>query len=237
LKKSFTGADGVRISYSYDENNRLTSVEIPDVGLVTVNGFEWNSPAKVTLPGGSQIDLGYDQLMRLESKVVKEPAESVVLNYGSSYSPTSNITSKSTEHGEYSYEYDELYRLSGAASPVLEDESYLYDLLGNRLNNGATFDKNNALLSYDEASFEYDLNGNLVRKTVGSSVTVFVYDVADRLVRVSDGSGAVVAEYYYDPFGRRLFKDVGGVRTYFVYSDEGLVGEFDESGVELRGYG
>jgi len=34
-----------------------------------------------------------------------------------------------------------------------------------------------------------------------------------------------------------LFKEVDGVRIYFVYSDEGLVGEFDESGVELRGYG
>ncbi|TGO02082.1 hypothetical protein PN36_31080, partial [Candidatus Thiomargarita nelsonii] len=42
LKKSFTGADGVQISYVYNENNRLVSVEIPDAGLVTVNGFEWN---------------------------------------------------------------------------------------------------------------------------------------------------------------------------------------------------
>jgi len=237
LKKSFTGADGVQIGYVYDENNRLISVDIPDVGLVTVNGFEWNSPARVTLPGGSEVDLGYDQLMRLESKVVKEPAESVVLDYGYEYSPTSNIVAKATEHGEYSYSYDELYRLSGAMSPVLDDESFVYDLLGNRLNGGATFDGNNALLSVDEAVFEYDANGNLVRKSVGAEVTVFVYDVADRLVRVEDGSGGVVAEYYYSPFGRRLFKEVEGVRTYFVYSDEGLVGEFDESGVELRGYG
>jgi len=122
-------------------------------------------------------------------------------------------------------------------SPVLDDESFVYDLLGNRLNGGATFDKNNALLSVDEAVFEYDLNGNLVRKSVGSEVRFFVYDVGDRLIRVEDGSGGVVAEYFYDPFGRRLFKEVEGVRTYFVYSDEGLVGEFDEGGVELRGYG
>jgi len=237
LKKSFTGADGVQISYVYDENNRLVSVEIPDAGLVTVNGFEWNSPAKVTLPGGSEVDLGYDQLMRLESKVVKEPADGVVLDYGYEYSPTSNIVAKATEHGEYSYFYDELYRLSGAVSPVLDDESFVYDLLGNRLNGGATFDGNNALLSVDEAVFEYDANGNLVRKSVGAEVTVFVFDVGNRLIRVEDGSGGVVAEYFYDPFGRRLFKEVEGVRTYFVYSNEGLVGEFDESGIELKGYG
>ncbi len=45
------------------------------------------------------------------------------------------------------------------------------------------------------------------------------------------------SKYYYDPFGRRLWKEVDGTRTYFVYSDEGLVGEYDSTGQELRTYG
>jgi RHS repeat-associated protein len=48
---------------------------------------------------------------------------------------------------------------------------------------------------------------------------------------------ATVATYYYDPFGRRLWKEVDGTRTYFLYSDEGLVGEYDGEGNELRTYG
>ena len=59
----------------------------------------------------------------------------------------------------------------------------------------------------------------------------------DRLVAVEDDQIGTVAGYYYDPFGRRLWKEVDGVRTYFVYCDEGLVGEYDASGVELRIYG
>jgi RHS repeat-associated protein len=47
----------------------------------------------------------------------------------------------------------------------------------------------------------------------------------------------VIARYYYDPFGRRLWKEVGGARTYFHYSDEGLVGEYDSAGVETKVYG
>jgi RHS repeat-associated protein len=47
----------------------------------------------------------------------------------------------------------------------------------------------------------------------------------------------VIAQYYYDPFGRRLWKEVGGARTYFHYSDEGLVGEYDSAGVEIKIYG
>jgi RHS repeat-associated protein len=34
-----------------------------------------------------------------------------------------------------------------------------------------------------------------------------------------------------------LWKEVDGTRTYFLYSDEGLVGEYDASGNELRTYG
>ncbi len=47
----------------------------------------------------------------------------------------------------------------------------------------------------------------------------------------------VVGEHYYDPFGRKLWKEVAGVRTYFLYASEGLIAEFDESGTETRSYG
>ncbi|MDY0091336.1 MAG: hypothetical protein RBT80_01390 [Candidatus Vecturithrix sp.] len=50
-------------------------------------------------------------------------------------------------------------------------------------------------------------------------------------------SGIVIAEYGYDPFGRRLWKEVNGTRTYFLYADEGLIAEYDANGNELRSYG
>jgi len=50
-------------------------------------------------------------------------------------------------------------------------------------------------------------------------------------------TGAILASYGYDPFGRRLWKDVNGIRTYFFYADEGLVAEYDTAGRELRAYG
>jgi RHS repeat-associated protein len=56
-------------------------------------------------------------------------------------------------------------------------------------------------------------------------------------MRVEEQGGSVVAQYYYDPFGRRLWKDVGGARTYFLYSDEGLIGEYNAGGQEIRAYG
>ena len=56
-------------------------------------------------------------------------------------------------------------------------------------------------------------------------------------MRVEGGSSSVIAEYCYDPFGRRLWKEVGGTRTYSLYSNEGLIGEYDGTGEEIKSYG
>ena len=238
LKKSFTGPDRVKITYLYDENNRLEAIQIGNGSRLTVNKFHWNSPEKVTLPGGSQVDLSYDSLMRLKSHTVKDPMQSLLMDFRYEYSPVDDITKKTTEHGAYAYQYDVLSRLVDVTSPVLDNESYTYDLLGNRLTAGnveASYDSNNAMRTYDGASFEY-FNDNLARKTVGSQTTIYGYDIANRLVQVRENNSDL-ARYGYDPFGRRLWKEVDGVKTYFLYADEGLIGEFDEQGNQIKGYG
>jgi RHS repeat-associated protein len=47
----------------------------------------------------------------------------------------------------------------------------------------------------------------------------------------------IESQYYYDPFGRRLWKEVNEVRTYFVYADEGLIAEADAAGNVVKSYG
>jgi len=65
----------------------------------------------------------------------------------------------------------------------------------------------------------------------------FEYDPDDRLSVVRDAADAVVGRYGYDPFGRRLWKEVQGVRIHFLYAEEGLIGEYDASGGLIRAYG
>ncbi len=38
---------------------------------------------------------------------------------------------KLTEHGDYTYAYDDSYRLTAADKPVQSDEAYTYDAVGN----------------------------------------------------------------------------------------------------------
>ncbi|BBO91770.1 hypothetical protein DSCOOX_49500 [Desulfosarcina ovata subsp. ovata] len=242
LKETYTGPDAVTYGYLYDANNQLAAVQIPNAGYVTVSGYHWTRPADMLLPGGGTIDLDYDELLRLEQITTTDPAANPVLKYAYTYDNMDNITAKATEHGDYEYGYDALYRLIDVVNPVRDDEAFTYDGVGNRLTSADTstewgYNENNELTGYDDVTFDYDLNGNMIEKNAGGVVTKFFYNLEDRLERVEDGSGNVIASYYYDPFGRRLWKDVGGTRTCFHYSDEGLEGEYDATGTVIKTYG
>jgi len=236
----------VTYQYQYDTGGRLAGVQIPDVGFVTIGEYTWNRPTRVTLPGGTVREYEYDPLMRVKRITSRDPGSNVLLNFEYSHDKMDNITAKNTEHGDYGYQYDDLYRLTDADDPpAQDDETYTYDTVGNRLTSAGTtsnwtYNQNNELGGYDAVSFEYDANGNMVKKTVGTAVTSYVYNTEDRLAEVWNGeagTGSLTASYYYDPFGRRLWKEVGGVRTFFHYADEGLIGEYDASGNGVKSYG
>jgi RHS repeat-associated protein len=244
LKKTFTGPDGVILGYDYDENNRLTGAAIPGQGQTTYlyDDQHWNSPAGKMLPGGSSTGYDYDPLMQIKSMVSKDPGQNSVMTRSYQYNPLGNITEKLTEHGNYNYQYDDLQRLTEAVNPLSNNEAFTYDELDNRktaagIEGEWSYNANNQLEDYGDVTFGYDDNGNTTQKTAGTSEFNYIYDIEDRLVRVEDAVGNPIGEYYYDPFGRRLWKEVDGIRTYFVYSDEGLIGEYDETGAEIRGYG
>jgi RHS repeat-associated protein len=54
---------------------------------------------------------------------------------------------------------------------------------------------------------------------------------------VRNNSNTLIAVYSYDPFGRRLSKDAGTSKTYFFYTDEGLIAEADATGTVNKTYG
>ena len=241
LKKSFTGPDGSKIDYTYDDNNRLETINIPGSGQLTYNAYQWNNPAKITLPGGTTKEYFYDPLMRIQSIINKDPAQNTLLNYSYTYSPAGNITQKATGHGNYNYQYDKMFHLISADNPVNSNEAYTYDLLGNRLTSvdiGGTwqYNLNNQLTGFNNAVFEYDNNGNMLHRTIDSETTNYIYNIENRLISVQDSQSNIIAEYYYNPFGKRLWKDIDGTKTYFFYSDEGLVGEYDSNGNEIKTY-
>ena len=151
---------------------------------------------------------------------------------------------------------DHTYQLLKTIYPDGKSEEFTYDPAGNRLSmshsgegqnpssDQYTHNANNEILSVSHSglpgipltSFEFDANGSMTKKIEGSNTWEYIYNVENRLEKVKL-NGNLIAQYYYDPFGRRLWKDVGGVKNYFVYADEGLTAEVNNTGEVVKTYG
>ena len=90
----------------------------------------------------------------------------------------------------------------------------------------------NLLKEYAGTHFEYDARGNLIGKRSPSGRQEYEWDGFNRLrvARVEESERQHEARYFYDPFGRRIGKDVDGVRTVFGWDGDQLAYESSEGG-------
>jgi RHS repeat-associated protein len=240
-KRTFTGPDGITYTYTYDPADRMTAIDIPGQGTMTVNAFDWKRPAIQTLPGGSRIDYSWDAFLQASGIHAYDPGDNLLGGWLYDYSPGGRMTGRSSTDSSFNFDYDDGYQLSAVADASGVIEAYTYDSMGNRSSSLAdgtwSYGDGNTLDGYGDVSFDYDANGRMIRRTTPTGALNFFYNVEGRLIRVEDENDAIVATYGYDPFGRRLWKDVGGTRTYFFYSEEGLCGEYDAAGQQIAAYG
>ncbi|MBW2647104.1 MAG: RHS domain-containing protein, partial [Deltaproteobacteria bacterium] len=239
--QTFTSPDNLTATFKYDQADRLITASHETAGQVQYSNYLWNLARTKTLPGAT-INYWYDLNGRLASINALDGLNATLLDRQYSYTPKGDLQSLDTEHGSYTYDHDELSRLTNINAPIgLDSETYTYDGVGNRLTGLETispwqYNKNNELINQDGTGYTYDATGNIITRT-GSQPLTFLYDEASRLTEVQDETSAVLSTYYYDPFGQRLWKDVGETRTYYLYTDQGLIAEYDNTGMEIRSYG
>jgi uncharacterized protein RhaS with RHS repeats len=81
-----------------------------------------------------------------------------------------------------------------------------------------------------DLDYVYDDNGCLIQIKEGSTVLKeYVYDYENRLIKVVEdpgGTPVTLAEYEYDGLGRRVWSNVGGVETRFIYDGESVIEEY-----------
>ena len=148
------------------------------------------------------------------------------------------------------YTYDSLYRLT--SETITEGEKvtvyiYAYDNVSNRILktvNGEetvyTYNALNQLVSDSETSYEYDLNGNLVRVIGSAQSALYEYNAENKLVKATVQNGVLVTEesYTYDYQGNRTSKTThrsDGVTEYVKYLNDNssltnVLAEIDENG-------
>jgi RHS repeat-associated protein len=262
-RKTLTDPAGEVTSYTYDGQNRLDTATTA-AGVTEYTYWPDDLLRTVTTPNGVVATHGYDLADRLLS-ITNAHGPTPISSYGYGYDANGNRLSQTEVNGglteSTSYTYDGLNRLetvrypADATFPSGRVVTYGYDSVGNRTGetvrapDGAllaekqgVFDNVNRLTALNDlvdpaqsVAFAYDPNGNQTRKTVGSTVTDFRYDIRDRLVEVGQGE-SILSRFQYDCDGRRT-KKIGedGIRQY-VYDQTSLLLEYDENGLQKAKY-
>ena len=125
--------------------------------------------------------------------------------------------------------------------------TYAYDNVSNRIlktENGAAteyvYNALNQLVSDSETTYEYDLNGNLIRVISTANSALYEYNSENKLVKVTVQNGVLVTEesYAYDYQGNRTSKSThksNGEYEYTKYLNDNssltnVLAEIDENG-------
>lgn len=164
-----------------------------------------------------------------------------------------NISSATDTEGTHTYSYDALRQLRTATHSqmaVQPNENYSYDAVGNRLSSHLsssytysyqTGGKGGRLLQDSRFDYQYDDQGNLIRKTdrtTGNHIT-FSYDHRNRIIAITASSSAGIeqqrSEFKYDSANRRIRAKVQASTVHFAYDRVNPVMRIDNSGqVETR---
>ncbi|MBQ7794656.1 MAG: hypothetical protein IJ366_09110, partial [Clostridia bacterium] len=230
--------DGNYVSYSYDNACRLTAVTTPfgttayeyDLldrlvrvvdrnGYATVYEYDANgNRTAVRYANGLTTTYDYDLLNRLIKQETVDSEGNVVVQYIYALGVAGERLSVTELDRTVEYSYDSLYRLTSETITEGEDVtvySYAYDSVSNRIlktENGAetayVYNALNQLVSDSETSYEYDLNGNLVRVIGSANSALYEYNAENKLVKATVQNGSLVVEetYTYDYQGNRTSK-------------------------------
>ena len=214
-KTSMTNPEGFKTTYTYDAGRKLTGI-----GNYTGNyRFAYDAVGRRTqldYPNGITTSYVYDpngNLTQIKHTLGHKPVTYIKYNYD----PINNRLNRAEDGKAANYRYDAISRLINAG----HREAYTYDGVGNRLTGPESkesyaYTTGNELKSDRMHDYEYDPNGNLIKKTeVGHNnhhkkVTSYAYDDENRLVQVKiqRHDKAKIVSFVYDPFDRRISKTV-----------------------------
>ena len=244
---------GVTVASVYDPRNLLTSRTWQGGGIgparvdfaYDVRGLRVSTERFADLAGASLVgdtQYSHDAVGRVVSITHNGPLGNVLADYGYTFDLAGQVTQEVRDGVVIDYSYDKTSQLVGADRSAGPDEAYSYDANGNRTLDGYVIGPNNRLLADGKFTYEYDSEGNRVRRTQTATglVTTYEFDFRNRLVRVTetDGLGQVRTDvrFVYDVFDRRIVKTVGGQSVVTVYDGEHAWADYDGNGVAVTRY-
>lgn len=224
-----SNSNGAWVEYTYDEMDRLTTVQdrrLTD-GTTTYSYDTVGNLLEYIYPNGLRTTQSFDALNRLVG-IETERSGTDLASYNYSLEPAGHRISVTELDGRtMTYAYDALYRLTSenvTGDPISVGNgtiAYTYDAMGNRLSRNSTiaavpsetysYDANDRLISDT-----YDANGN----TIGSDVNNYSYNFENRLVQFNSGDVRLL----YDGDGNLVSLTAGGITTSYLVDDRNPTG-------------
>lgn len=249
-------------AYVYDDLGRLEVLKQQGWGGNTVAekyvDFTYNALGQFTLiqrfddvdnPNNEIIAsyYGYDNLGRLNSLAHKDGttdrAAYTWKHNGNGWLTEMNfLATWNTENATYAY--DKNGQLKTATRGGAGNESFTFDLNGNRNNGSYTTGSDNQTTADGTFTYGYDVEGNLTTRTAGSGATTYyTYDHRNRLVAVTErpdsninSTPTKIVTYAYDAFDRRVAKTLdsnptGSINRYefYIWDGDDIVIDFVDS--------
>jgi RHS repeat-associated protein len=176
-------------NYTYDILDRVTNVTFPDYTNITVVFNHWNiSTFDQNTHQKDYILDAYDRIIQVrEYNIDPTLNDGAIYIYNTTYGyddADQLIEIIDTNGNNFSFTYDSLGRRTRLNDPDIGEWNYTYDIAGNLVSQAGG---GGNLITGDGFFREYNNLNQLIRIRNGSSV-----------------SGAVVEEYYYDPYGERI---------------------------------
>ncbi len=210
---------GAEVGFSYDALGGVNQISRSDAGSIAATSA-----------------FSYDLLGRMATLQHLDSAANVLVDYSYGYDATGLLINQSHHGDTVSYSYDALGQILSADSVLSGLENFSYDPSGNRTDGSHVTGVANQLLSSGQFDYEYDAEGNQVRRTevATGAYSDYLYDHRNRLIQIQQyaGNGALleVINNTYDALNRRIAITVDGVTTAIVYDGKHAWADFDSSG-------
>ncbi|MDB5105332.1 MAG: hypothetical protein JWP91_3021 [Fibrobacteres bacterium] len=244
---------GIRISYAYDGNGMISSVNANGLGTYEFTRNARSQATAINLPGGMRLEHTYDARGRLLRQAVGDAESSTaksdpLLERNYAFDDSDLLLSITDGRwGKARYGYNPDQRLIQFASEPMRIE-YDLDVSGDpvaTVMNGekrreSSYGPGGMLLTHGDIQYAYDAAGRLVSKSDSkhgnaSGKWQYHWDAKDRLRKLTTPEGESW-EYEYDPFGRRITKKGPNRNIHFVWDRAVLVHEVEE-GQETKTWG
>ncbi len=196
------------------------STNPPTPANIYVSNVDYNAAGQITKivdGSGSTTNYTYDsKTLRLTTMVTTNASSQQLQNFAYTYDGVGNILTitDTVNTGNQTFQYDALNRLTQSIG-AYGTKTFSYDPIGNLLTkDGLTYTygvsgaKPHAVTALSDGTIiQYDANGNMTKKTKGSEVWDYVYDLENRLTCVKKNN-STIANYEYDGDGGRVKKTV-----------------------------